>query len=170
MQLSLYGKLFLKLSLLLDFNMYIYIRFSSWTRTKFYQGGGTILIGGGKWGQRGREVGAEGEGSGDKGGGKWWSGTPLSTPSGLVSPVTELSLCSNLLYHLYKAVFFVALFPKVVFNISNVSCLDFLFATQSLIADHCSRAAILLIPIICVLRFCSASNDVKIGITLVSLR
>ena len=83
---------------------------------------------------------------------------------GLGSPVTELSPCSNLLYYLYKAVFFTALFPKAVFNISNVSCLDFLLAAQNLIADRCSRAAILLIQIICGTRFCSASNDVKIGI------
>ena len=67
------------------------------------------------------------------------------------------------MYHLYKAVFFLALFPKAVFNISNVFCLDFLFATQNLIANRCSRDVILLIRIICVTRFCSASNDVKIG-------
>ena len=42
---------------------------------------------------------------------------------GLVSSVKELSPCSNLLYHLYKAVFFITLFPKAVFIISNVSCL-----------------------------------------------
>ena len=83
---------------------------------------------------------------------------------GLSSSVTELSPCSNLLYYLYKADFFIAMFPKAVFNISNVSCLDFLFATQNLIAGRCSRAAILLIPIICVTCFCSTSNDVKIGI------
>ena len=82
---------------------------------------------------------------------------------GLGSSVTELLLCSNLLYHLYKAVFFTALFPKVVFNISNFSWLDVLFATQNLIADCCSGAAILLIQIICVTRFCSTSNDFKIG-------
>ena len=35
--------------------------------------------GGGKWGERGREVGEEGEGSGGKGGGNWEWGTPLST-------------------------------------------------------------------------------------------
>ena len=58
---------------------------------------------------------------------------------GLSSSVTELSPCSNLLYHLYKVVFFIVLFPKAVFKISNVSCLDFLFATQSLIAERCSR-------------------------------
>ena len=81
---------------------------------------------------------------------------------GLGSSVTELSPCSNLLYHLYKADFFIALFPKTIFNISNVSCLDFLFATQNLIAERCSRAAILLIRIICVTQFCSTSNDVKI--------
>ena len=48
---------------------------------------------------------------------------------GLGSSVTELSPCSNILYHLYKAVFFIALFPKAVSNISNVSCLVFWFAT-----------------------------------------
>ena len=85
---------------------------------------------------------------------------------GLGSPVTEVSLCSNLLYHLYKAVFFIALFPKAAFKISNVSHLNILFATPNLIADRCSRAAILLIQIICVTRFCSASNDVKIGIVM----
>ena len=83
--------------------------------------------------------------------------------SGLSSSLTELSPCSNLLYHLYKAVFFILLFPKAVFNISNVSCLDFLFAAQNVIADRCSRAAILLIQIICVTRFCSTLNGVKIG-------
>ena len=44
---------------------------------------------------------------------------------GLGSPVTELLPCSNLLYHIYIPVFFIALFPKAVFNISNVSCLGF---------------------------------------------
>ena len=82
---------------------------------------------------------------------------------GLSSSVTELSPCSNQLYHLYKAVLFIALFPKAVFNISKVSCLEFLFSTQNLIADSCSRAAILPIWIICVTRFCSTSNYVKIG-------
>ena len=67
-------------------------------------------------------------------------------------------------YHLYKAVFFIALFPKAVFIISNVSSLDFLFATQNLIAGRFSRAAILFIRIICLTGFCSTSNDVKIGI------
>ena len=74
---------------------------------------------------------------------------------GLSSSVTKLSPCSNLLYHLYKAVFFIALFPRAVINISNVSCLDFLFVPQNLNADHCSMAAILLIRIICVTRICS---------------
>ena len=55
----------------------------------FIRGGGTIVIGGGKWGQRGREVGAEGEGSGDKGGGKWESGTPLSTPSNRIKKLVR---------------------------------------------------------------------------------
>ena len=54
----------------------------------------------------------------------------------------------TLLYHLYKAVFFIALFSKAIFNYSNESYLHFLFATQNLIADRCSRAAILLIRII----------------------
>ena len=49
-------------------------------------GGGKNLTGGGKWGWRGREVGGEGEGSGVKGGGKCGLGTPLSTPSILLSP------------------------------------------------------------------------------------
>ena len=40
-------------------------------KNKILSGGGKILIGGAKCGQRGREVGAEGEGSRDKGGGKW---------------------------------------------------------------------------------------------------
>ena len=72
MQPRLYGKLFSKLILFLDLYMYIYA-FLSRGRDNFI----------GKWGQRGREVGAEGEGSGDKGGGKWGSVTPLSTPSPL---------------------------------------------------------------------------------------
>ena len=83
---------------------------------------------------------------------------------GLGSSVTELSPRSNLLYHLYKAVFFIALFPKSVFIISNVSCLYILFATQNLNAYRCSRAAFLLIRFICVTRFCWTSNDLKIGI------
>ena len=49
---------------------------------------------------------------------------------GLGSSVTELSPCSNILYQLYKAVFFIALFPKAVSNISNVSCRVFWFATN----------------------------------------
>ena len=39
------------------------------------------MLGGGKWGTGGREVGEKGEGSGGKGGGKWGMPTPLSTPS-----------------------------------------------------------------------------------------
>ena len=46
--------------------------------------------------------------------------------------------------------FSITLFPKAVLNISNVSCLDILFVTQNLNADRCSKAAILLIWIICV--------------------
>ena len=38
------------------------------------------MLGGGKWGKGGREVGVKGEGSGGKGGGKWGMPTPLSTP------------------------------------------------------------------------------------------
>ena len=45
------------------------------------EGEGSGGRGGGKWGERGREVGRKGEGSGAKGGGKWGLGTPLSTPS-----------------------------------------------------------------------------------------
>ena len=52
-------------------------------------GGGKNLTGGGKWGERGREVGREGEGSGVKGGGKWGLGTPLSTPSLLLKEIIE---------------------------------------------------------------------------------
>ena len=105
---------------------------------------------------------------------------------GLGSSVTELSPCSSLqgclrfvivvfpdhthllflLYHLYKAVFFIALFPKAVSNISNVSCLDVWFATQNLIVKRCSRAVILLIRIICVTRFRLTYKDVKIGIVM----
>ena len=80
LQLSLYGKLFLKLILSLDLYMYIYVLVLEQEQNLSGGGGGKILIGGGKWGQRGRKVGAEGERSGDKGGGKWGSGTPLSTP------------------------------------------------------------------------------------------
>ena len=83
---------------------------------------------------------------------------------GLGSSVIELSPFSNLLYHLYKAVVFIVVFPKAVFNISNVSCLEFLFATQNLFADRCSKAVIVLIQIIFDTCFCSASNDVKIGV------
>ena len=60
--------------------------------------------------------------------------------------------------------FLIVLFPKAVFNISNVSCLEFLFATQNVITDRCSRAAFLLIRSICATRFCLTSNGVKIGI------
>ena len=35
-------------------------------------------------GERGREVGGKGEGSGGKGGGKWEMPTPLSTPSDIL--------------------------------------------------------------------------------------
>ena len=38
------------------------------------KGEGSGVVGGGKWGRRGREVGG-------KGGGNWEWGTPLSTPS-----------------------------------------------------------------------------------------
>ena len=38
---------------------------------------------GGKWGFRGRELGAKGEGSGGEGGGKRELDTPLSTPTSL---------------------------------------------------------------------------------------
>ena len=54
-------------------------------KNKILSGGGKNLTGGGKWGWRGREVGGEGEGSGVKGGGKWGLGTPLSTPSKVLS-------------------------------------------------------------------------------------
>ena len=40
-------------------------------KNKILSGGGKNLIGGGKWGRRGREVGEKGEGSGGEGGGKW---------------------------------------------------------------------------------------------------
>ena len=47
------------------------------------KGEGSGGEGGGKLGERGREVGGKGEGSGGKGGGNWEWGTPLSTPSTL---------------------------------------------------------------------------------------
>ena len=43
-------------------------------------GEGRGVGGGGKWGERGREVGGEGEGSGVKGGGKRGLGTPCPPP------------------------------------------------------------------------------------------
>ena len=70
MQLSLYGKLFLKLNLLLDLYMYIYKLLQMCVflenKNKILSGGGKNLIEGGKWGQKGREAGAEGEVSGDQ--------------------------------------------------------------------------------------------------------
>ena len=80
----------------------------------------------------------------------------------------EISPCCLYRIHnnLNKAVFLIALFPKAVSNISKVSCLEFWFATQHLITDCCSRAAILLIRMICVTRFCITSKDVKIGIVM----
>ena len=58
MQPRLYGKLFSKLILFLDLYMYIYIYIY------------TLFLSGGE-GQFYREVGAKGEGSGGRGGGKW---------------------------------------------------------------------------------------------------
>ena len=49
-------------------------------KNKILSGGEKNLTGGGKWGERGREVGGEGEGSGVKGGGKWGLGTPCPPP------------------------------------------------------------------------------------------
>ena len=60
-------------------------------KNKILSGGGKNLIGGGKWGWRGMEVGIEGEGGGVKGGGKWGLGTPLSTPS-IQAGTSEISL------------------------------------------------------------------------------
>ena len=44
------------------------------------KGEGSGGEGGGKWGERGREVGGKGEGSGGKGGGNWEWGTPCPPP------------------------------------------------------------------------------------------
>ena len=52
------------------------------------------------------------------------------------------------------------------FNISNVSFLDFLFASQNLNANRFSREVILLILIICVTHFYLTLNDVKICIVM----
>ena len=49
-------------------------------KNKILSGAGKNLIGGGKWGRRGREVGGKGEGSGGKGGGNWEWGTPCPPP------------------------------------------------------------------------------------------
>ena len=54
------------------------------------------MIGGGKRGRRGREVGEKGVGSGGKGGGNWEWGTPLSTPSITLSHATTI-VCEQLL-------------------------------------------------------------------------
>ena len=49
----------------------------------FAIGGGKQEERGGKWGMRGREVGIERAGSGNRGGGKRGSSNPLSTPTSL---------------------------------------------------------------------------------------
>ena len=47
----------------------------------------------------------------------------------------------------------------------KVSCLDFWFASQNLIADRSSRAVILLIQIICVKRFCLTKIGIVMSLT-----
>ena len=79
---------------------------------------------------------------------------------GLGSSVTELSPCSNLLYHLYKAVFFIALFPKAVITFGTLPVLIFNCYTKF---NH-SHFAYSENRSICVTCFCSTSNDIKIGI------
>ena len=68
-------------------------------KNKILSGGGKNLIGGGKWGRRGREVGEKGEGSGGEGGGKWGErGRELGMG---YPPVHPLLTCrpSSYIYH-----------------------------------------------------------------------
>ena len=64
----------------------------------FAIGGGKRIERGGKWGMRGREVGIEGAGNGDRGDGKRGSSTPLSTPTLIACYLTffSYSLISDL--------------------------------------------------------------------------